>query len=82
MFADMTEEEKSSYTGFNVSQALESLGPVEQETFPQFLSNPSCELVLYGLTITIPLSLRLTSTFGAKNKKHFDLIWWPHHLLS
>lgn len=43
MFADMTEEEKNSYTGLNVSQVLESMGPVEEETFPQFLSNPSCK---------------------------------------
>ena len=44
MFADMTEEEKSGYTGFNASQALESLGDVEDAVFPQYLSNPSCKL--------------------------------------
>ncbi|XP_063686286.1 uncharacterized protein LOC134820032 [Bolinopsis microptera] len=41
MFADMTEEEKAGYTGFNASQAFESLGDVEEAVVPQYLSNPS-----------------------------------------
>ena len=40
MFADMTEEEKASYTGFNATAALENLD-VEEEVYPQFVSNPS-----------------------------------------
>ena len=45
MFADMTEEEKASYTGFNATEALANID-VEEEVFPQYVSNPSCKLQL------------------------------------
>jgi hypothetical protein len=44
MFADMTEEEKASYTGFNASQTLESIDAAEEEVL-QYVSNPSCKIL-------------------------------------
>ena len=38
-FADMTEEEKAAYTGFNATAAFENLEP-EEEVVPQYFSNP------------------------------------------
>merc|ERR1719277_1906260 len=36
-FADMTEEEKASYTGFNASEALQSID-ADEDILPQYVS--------------------------------------------
>ena len=48
MFADMTEEEKASYTGFNASQTLESIDAAEEEVL-QYVSNPSCKCKILSI---------------------------------
>ena len=61
MFADMTEEEKRGYTGFNASQVTEDIEAVEVN-YPQYISNPSCELYLtQGILIIIQHYLGLGS---------------------